>query len=110
MQENPQDNEPQALNQQQIDKIMEDSDLQVLMLLDEYKAADVKSSRSGSSGNRLRVNFTVQDREVAKKCFDDLSARKSLNQGEDTLKIFLVMDESVFVKYGDIEAEKFYAA
>lgn len=57
--------------------------------------------------NKLRIQFKIEDREMAKKCFEDYSYNPILNEERDKATIFYVKPEEIFEKYGDIEAEKY---
>jgi hypothetical protein len=59
--------------------------------------------------DRHRVFFTIKDKDKAIKCYKDLSFQTVPVEGA-RYKLYLVKQEEIFTKYGDIEAEKFAAA
>ena len=60
--------------------------------------------------DKLRVNFTIHDKEKSVTIFKHFLENQYLFDNLAKVAIFLQKPESVFVRYGDIEAEKFKAS
>lgn len=57
----------------------------MMTLLDQYNALNVKSD---VLGDKLKVQFIIDDQETALKCFTDFNKMPFLNDGKDRAKIF----------------------
>ena len=75
------------------------------VLLD-FDAENLKISQMGPE--KLRANFLIKTPENSLKCYQYFDKTKNVLSNAKTL-IYLNKKEEEFVKYGDIEAEKFYA-
>lgn len=58
--------------------------------------------------DRYKVFITIKDKEQALRCYQDFSMPNKISIPGARHKIYYVRPEEVFVKYGDIEAEKYY--
>jgi len=61
----------------------------------------------GEPVDRHRVFFNIKNKDKAIQCYKDFQQRKIRFEGSKSL-MYLVLPEEVFVKYGDIEAAKYY--
>ena len=58
---------------------------------------------------KLRFHFTIASKEKALAVYDEITSKKSpFHTKEYTCTIFYLKPEDVFVKYADIEAQKWY--
>lgn len=59
------------------------------------------------SKDKIRVTFNMKDKESSVKVFKYFLENPYIFDNAAKIAIFLQKQESIFVKYGDIEAEKF---
>lgn len=64
-------------------------------------------ARNPEETDKLRVTFTVRDKEQSIKIFKHFIENPILFEGKARLGIFLQKPESVFCRYADIEAANF---
>jgi hypothetical protein len=67
-----------------------------------------QSVRPNETPDKHRVFFSVKDRDLALDIYDKFQGYK-VKIPAARLKLYYTRPEEVFVKFGDIEAEKFYA-
>jgi hypothetical protein len=69
---------------------------------------DIEDFRSpGEQNGKLRATFKIKDQEKSIECWKYFAANNSLYDGAITAAIFLKKPEHVFVKYADLENEKY---
>jgi hypothetical protein len=57
---------------------------------------DAENFKSDIIGDKLKVTFTIKDREKASLCFKDFQEKPYLNQGKDRSIIFFLKPENIF--------------
>lgn len=62
-----------------------------------------------SQPDKHKVFFSIKDKEKALQAYRDLGVKKQVKIPGARFILYYVRPEEVFVKYGDIEAEKYYA-
>jgi hypothetical protein len=68
----------------------------------------VMRNREGdSTQDKLRVTFWVRDKEPSIKIYKYFNENKLIMDESARVNIFLQKSEEIFVKYGEIEAEKY---
>ena len=68
----------------------------------------VMRNREGDPAqDKLRVTFWVRDREPSIKIYKYFTENKLIMEESARVSIFLQKSEEIFVKYGEIEAEKY---
>lgn len=62
------------------------------------------------ANDKHQVYFSIKDREQALKCYEIFSFNKhSIHIPGSRSQLYYIRPEAVFVKYGDVAAEKYYA-
>ena len=73
--------------------------------VDSFKTHQRKHWETGPI-DRHRAFFTIKDKDMAMKCYSDFHFQKVLVEGA-RYKLYLIKQEEIFTRYGDIEAAKF---
>ncbi len=72
----------------------------------DYNAENVKYGKPDPE--KYKVFFNVKTKEDALRCFKDFNTSKRIISGARH-KLYYVRPDEIFLKYADIEAEKYYA-
>lgn len=86
---------------------LRDFNMDVTAILMDY---DVENPRFGqlTQPDKLKVFFSIKEKEKAIQCYKDFTFNKAFRIPGARHKLYYVRPEEIFVKYGDIEAEKYY--
>lgn len=76
----------------------------------EYDASNIRFQQFKPSEpkDRQRVFFVINNKEKAIKCYEDFSFNRDKVIEGARFKIYLQKPEEILVKFGDIEAKKYY--
>lgn len=72
--------------------------------IDDYGGSNVKSS---NQNERVRFTFEIEEKQKALELFESVSYQS--RDANPRMAIFYLKPEEIFEKYGDQEAEIFYA-